>query len=112
MKIGRIQIRRMTDETILDEVTDRVYDVIREKYRQQTTKDIADGVNNYRVRVGIDYVTGELVVYIGYVASTSDDGGVNVTNEYKFKRSELGVSLRDFLCFATSYNAYGAGQIL
>lgn len=112
MKIGRIQIRWMTDEIILDEATDRVYNILREKYRRKTTKDIDDGVNDYRVRVGVDYTTGELVVYVGYVASTSDDGGVNVTNERRFRRSDLGVSLRDFLCFATSYNAYGVGQIL
>lgn len=112
MKIGRVQIRWMTDEVILGEVTDRVYDVIKERYRRQTTEDLESGVDDYRVRVGVDYTTGELVVYVGRVVRTSDNGEVKVTNERKFKRSELGVSLRDFLCFATSYNAYGAGHIL
>lgn len=112
MKIGRIQIRRITDEIILDEATDRVYKMIKDEYYRRTHDDIEDGINDYRVRVGVDYETGELVVYVGYVASTSDNGEVKVTNERRFRRSDLGVSLRDFLCFATSYNAYGAGQIL
>lgn len=112
MKIGRIQIRRMTDEIILDESTDRVYKTIKEEYYRRTHEDIEDGINDYRIRVGVDYTTGELVVYIGRVAGTSDDGEIKVTCEHRFKRSELGVSMCDFLCFATSYNAYGAGQIL
>lgn len=112
MKIGRIQIRRMTDEITLDEATDRVYKAIKEEYYRRTHEDIEDGINDYRVRVGVDYTTGELVVYISRVVSTSDDEEVKVTRERRFKRSDLGVSLRDFLCFAVSYNAYGVGQIL
>lgn len=102
----------MTDETILDEATDRVYEMIKEEYYRRTHEDIEDGINDYRVRVGVDYTTGELMVYIGRVTSTPVDGEIKVTCEHKFKRSELGVNMCDFLCFATSYNAYGAEQII